>query len=183
MVWHYYCFEKCNFKLKPNKMRPFLLNIFISAFLLTMFAGCSVSSHTMKSPNYHIEFYKSDFDYSPQLTAEASSVKILMIDWKRIFGWKTGELNSDRFQSATQDISVSGNIVANPVLGAVSAVIPILGDYGKGKVSNYALYNLMNENPGYDVVVYPQYETKKFVFPLFYSKTKVQVTARLAKIN
>jgi len=41
----------------------------------------------------------------------------------------------------------------------------------------------MKKNPGYDVVLYPQFETKKFVIPFIYSKTKVKATARLGKIK
>ena len=163
-------------------MKHKILHLLLGVAFLGVFTGCSITSRTMKTPNYHIEFYKTDFDYSPQVSAEATSVKILMIDWKRLFGWETGDLSSDRFQSS-QNIAISGNVVANPVIGAVSAVIPVLGDYGKGKVSNYALYNLMQENPGYDVVIYPQYEAKKFVVPFFFSKTKVEVKARLGKIK
>ncbi len=61
--------------------------------------------------------------------------------------------------------------------------MPVIGDYGKGKVNSYALYNLMQQNPGYDVVIYPQYETKKFIVPLIYSKRTVKVTARLGRIK
>ncbi|MFA9388921.1 MAG: hypothetical protein ACERKD_03890 [Prolixibacteraceae bacterium] len=164
-------------------MKRSLLPFIIGLAIFSLSNSCSVTSHTMKTPNYHIEFYKADFDYSPQVTAEATSVRVFMIDWSRIFGWKTGDLSSDRFQPASQDLAISGNIVASPVVGAVSAIIPVLGDYGKGRVSNYALYNLMHENPGYDVVIYPQYEAKKFVVPFFFSRTKVEVKARLGKIN
>ncbi|MFW6328446.1 MAG: hypothetical protein ACOC2F_09065 [Bacteroidota bacterium] len=137
----------------------------------------------MKTPNYHIEFYKADFEYSPQVTAEANSVRILCIDWQRLFKWKSGQIESDRFKEQGQNLAVSGNFIADGVIGAFSAVVPVLGDYGKGKVSSYALYSLMQENPGYDVVIYPQYEAKKFIIPFIYSKRTVKVTARLGKIN
>ena len=82
--------------------------------------------------------------------------------------WESGQINSDRFADKTQNIAISGNTIADPIVGAISTVIPVLGDYGKGKVSSYALYNLMKDNRGYDVVIYPQYETKKFIIPIFY---------------
>lgn len=145
--------------------------------------SCSISNQSMKSPNYHIEFYKTDFEYSEQLTAEATSVRILMIDWKRLLRWKTGDLSSDRFNNTKPNISVSGNLVLDYYVAGVNALIPVLGDYGKGKVSNYALYNLMQDNPGYDIVIYPQYETKRFIIPVFYSKRTVKVRARLGKIK
>ena len=151
--------------------------------LIGLMSSCSISNHSMKSPNYHIEFYKADFDYSPQVMSEAISVRILGVDWQRLFKWESGQINSDQFADKTQNIAISGNIIADPIVGAISTVIPVLGDYGKGKVSSYALYNLMKDNPGYDVVIYPQYETKKLIIPIFYSKRTVKVTARLGKIK
>ena len=131
-----------------------------------MISSCSVSNRTLKTPNYHVEFYKGDFEFSQQVSAEATSVRILGIDWARLFNTKTGSIEQD-------------GSVANPIPFGV----PIVGDYGKGIVSSFALYNLMKENPGYDLVVYPQYEADNFIVPIFYSKKTVKVTARLAKIN
>ncbi|NBC84187.1 MAG: hypothetical protein GVY19_12535 [Bacteroidetes bacterium] len=158
------------------------------ALLLLMLVGllgsCSISNHSMKTPNYHIEFYKSDFEYSEQVSAEATSVRILGIDWKRLFRWQDGTIDSDlRNEDQDYNVNISGAFNADDVIGSISTVVPVLGDYGKGKVSSYALYNLMQENPGYDLVIYPQYETKKFIIPIFYSKRMVKVTARLGKIK
>ncbi|MBR1514852.1 MAG: hypothetical protein IJ622_11280 [Bacteroidales bacterium] len=52
--------------------------------------------------------------------------------------------------------------------------------------ANYALYNLMQKNPGYDVVVYPQVESYRHAPVLgtdLYSKTTYKVTARLGKLK
>jgi len=162
-----------------TKRFPFLLAI----GLIGILSSCSISNQSMKYPNYHIEFYKADFDYSPQVTAEATSVRVFCIDWKRLFKWESGQISSDRFDDSNQNITMSGNVISDQVAGAISAVIPVLGDFGKGKVSGYALYNLMKDNPGYDVVIYPQYETRKYIIPLFYSKRTVKVTARLGRIK
>ncbi|SHJ32387.1 hypothetical protein SAMN05444280_11654 [Tangfeifania diversioriginum] len=146
-------------------------------------SSCSISNRTMKTPNYHIEFYKSDFEYSKQVEAEATSVRVLGIDWKRLFKWENGEIESDRFKSEPAQSEITTNFVTDNIVGTLTAVVPVIGDYGKGKVSSYALYNLMQKNPGYDVVIYPQYETNKFIVPLFYSKRTVKVTARLGRIK
>jgi hypothetical protein len=151
--------------------------------LFGLLCSCSISNQSMKTPNYHIEFYKTDFEYSNQVTAEATSVRILMIDWQRLFKWDIGNLDSDIQNSQSQNIVLSSNVVADHVVSGFSSVIPVLGDFEKGQVSTYALYKLMKENPGYDVVIYPQYEVKKFVIPLFYSKRTAKVTARLGKIK
>jgi len=47
----------------------------------------------------------------------------------------------------------------------------------------YALFDLMEKNPGYDVVFYPQYETKITGIPLLFQKSQTTVKARLAKIK
>jgi len=148
-----------------------------------MMTSCSISNMAMKQPNNHIEFYKGDFDYSPQVTGEATSVKVLMIDWARLFNWSSGNVSGEETTSASANISLVTQVVTNPLAGVMSAVIPVLGDYGKGQVSNFALYDMMKKNPGYDIVLYPQYESKKFVIPIIYSKTTVKATARLGKIK
>lgn len=163
-----------------KRTKNLLLLFFVSSLFL---AGCSISNRTMKTPNYHIEFYKSDFEYSNQVEAEATSVRILGVDWKRLFKWESGEIESDRFKSEPAQSEITTNIVTDNIVGTLTAVVPVIGDFGKGKVSSYALYNLMQQNPGYDVVIYPQYETKKFIVPLFYSKRTVKVTARLGRIK
>jgi len=147
-------------------MKRKYLTVFIFIVLVGLISSCSVSNQTLKTPNYHIEFYKGDFEYSDQVTAEATSVRILGIDWSRLFNIKTGQIEQDG--SASYPIPFS---------------VPVLGDYGKGIVSSFALYNLMQDNPGYDVVIYPQYEADNFIVPIFYSKKTVKVTARLGKIK
>ena len=163
-----------------KRTKILLLWIIASGLFLS---SCSISNRTMKTPNYHIEFYKSDFEYSKQVEAEATSVRVLGIDWKRLFKWESGEIESDRFKSEPAQSEITTNFVTDNIIGTLTAVVPVIGDYGKGKVSSYALYNLMQKNPGYDVVIYPQYETKKFIVPLFYSKRTVKVTARLGRIK
>ena len=119
-----------------------------------LFSSCSITDRAMQTPNHHIEFYKNDFEYSTQLTAEAKVVRVFGIDWSRLFGRKSAQ-----------------------------SPIPVFGEAVRAGARSYALYNLMAENPGYDVVVYPQYEVRKFIVPLFYSKRTAKVTARLAKIK
>ena len=127
-----------------------------------LLSSCTVSNRTLKTPNYHIEFYKGDFETSQQVTAEATSVRILGIDWSRLFNMKLGKIEQD-------------GAAAYPLPYSV----PVLGDYGKGMVSSFTLYNLMQEHPGYDAVIYPQYEAVNLIVSIFYSKKTVKVTADL----
>ena len=61
---------------------------------------------------------------------------------------------------------------------------PYLGSIIPGG-ANYAIFNLMKNNPGYDVVMYPQVESHRHAPILgtdLYSKTTYKVTARLGKL-
>jgi hypothetical protein len=137
----------------------------------------------MKEPNYHIEFYKEDFGYSPQVSAEATSVRYFGIDWKRLFDRNTGYIDNIRSNNGTNHLSISGSAYSDQAVGTISTIVPVIGERGKGKVSAYALYKIMQKNPGYDVIIYPQYHIKKFSIPLIYSKQTVKVTARLGRLR
>ena len=129
--------------------------------------SCSTINHSMKEPNSHLNLNKSDFTLSNQVSAEATTVKVFGVDWNRLTSKKTG--------------SIEGS--SAPLL----ASIPVVGNMMTDRTSNYALYELMKSNPGYDVVIYPQYEisNQKPVFGIgFLTKvTTVKTTARLGKLN
>lgn len=64
-------------------------------------------------------------------------------------------------------------------------VIPTIGER-VNRGANYALFNLMQKNPGYDVVIYPQVEAHRYAPVLgtdIYSKTTYKVTARLGRLK
>jgi hypothetical protein len=128
-------------------------------------ASCSTSNISMREPNSHVEFYKTDFTFSEQFSAEAVESKILLWDFSRLFKSTTGT-------------------VQGPASAAFT--IPVFGSYIQNPTSSYALYNLMSDHKGYDVVFYPQFETV-VQYPILglplYRKTTVTVTARLAKIK
>lgn len=136
--------------------------------VLATFASCTTLNHSMREPNTRVNFTKSDFSLSEQVSAEDKTVKILGIDFERLFKKETG-------------------VVDNGASSISLANMPVIGNVLYDKTSNYALYNLMFTNPGYDVIFYPQYETKisKPVLGLgFIVKiTKVKTTARLGKLK
>lgn len=146
----------------------------IKALILTfsiilLGAGCTSVHKTMREPNAYMELSLEDFTLSEQVTAEATSTKILYVDWQRLF--------------RTEKASVRG---AESMLINLAS-IPVMGNYIFDQTANYALYELMVQNPGYDVVIYPQYETitEKPVLGIgfFKIKTTVKVTARLGKLK
>jgi len=61
--------------------------------------------------------------------------------------------------------------------------VPVISSAVDTKAANYALYALMQENPDYEIVFYPQYEIEKSGFLFFYQKTRVKAKARLGKLT
>lgn len=140
------------------KTRVILLSLV--AILAISFTGCNYTMKSMKSPNNHVEFYKDDFSFSGQVMGEGTQTKIIGIDWAHLFKSETGT-----------------------VAEASSFDIPIIGNLPIGGSQAYAVYDLMQKNEGYDVVFYPQYETKMTGIPILYQKSHTVVKARLAKIK
>lgn len=133
-----------------------------------LFSSCTTLNKTMREPNVRVDLTKSDFSLSDQLKAEAESTKYFGIDFARLFTKETGNT-----EGGAASISL--------------ASLPVVGNLLSDKTSNYALYELMSKNPGYDVIFYPQYEVK-VVKPIlgigFLTKiTTVKATARLGKLN
>ena len=135
----------------------------------TLLSSCTSMNTSQREPNTRLQLSKSDFILSDQVTGEATSTKILGIDFKRLFLKKTGTVVSD---------NLSGFITA--------ALMPIIGNTLNEPTSTYALYEMMQKNAGYDVILYPQYETK-VVRPIgigwIYKVTTVKATARLGKLK
>lgn len=150
--------------MKKNFLKTFL----ITGIVIATLSSCTTFNHSMKEPNTRVNLNKSDFTLSDQVTASATSTKIFFIDFERLFTKKIGVVKHD----AKNNISYAN--------------IPVVGNLISDKTANYSLYELMASNPGYDVVFYPQYETK-IVRPVgigFIVKvTTVKTTARLGKLN
>lgn len=140
--------------------------------LIAAFSSCTTMNHSMRHPNTLVNLNKSDFTLSDQVTAEATCTKILGIDFERLFTKRTGVVEGGAGLAAA---------------GISLAMIPVIGNIITDKTVNYSLFNLMKDNPGYDVVFYPQYETKvlKPVLGIGFitTITTVKSTARLGKMN
>ena len=138
-----------------------------TAFVL--FTGCTAVNKTMREPNARLELEMDNFILSEQVSAEATSTKIIGIDWQRIFKQETGFVQG------------GGSMMIN------LASIPVLGNYVIDQTANYALYEMMMANPNYDVVLYPQYETtvERPLLGLGFilKTTTVKATARLGRLN
>ena len=140
----------------------------LGAILALLISSCTSYNKTMREPNVRVELSKNDFALTEQVKAEASSTRIIGIDFARLFTQKTGSIST-----GSNSINLSS--------------IPVIGSFVVDPTSNYALYELMHNNPGYDVVFYPQFETK-IVKPILgigfiVTNTKVVVQARLGKLK
>ena len=143
------------------------LNFLGLILIVLAITSCTTYNKVIREPNVRVEFNKSDFVLSDQFTAEESSTKIFYIDFGRLF------------LSKSADIDKQG--------GFNFANVPVIGNAIMDRTANYALYQLLKENPGYDVILYPQYEIKR-VKPILglgflTTYTKVKVTARLGKLK
>jgi hypothetical protein len=150
-------------------MKKQIFNIIMFVAVIAAFSNCTTYNHSMREPNTRLNLTKSDFTLSDQVTAKAKSVTVLGIDWRRFFNAKTGSVDADASSSINW------------------ASIPVIGDIVGDRTASYSLYEMMNANPGYDVVFYPQYETKVFKPALgigfLVRITNVKTTARLGKLN
>jgi len=152
--------------MKIKKM--FLKSFLVTGIAIATLSSCTTLNHSMREPNTRVNLNKSDFTLSDQVTESATSTTILGIDFARLFTQNTG-------------------VVEGGAAAISLASIPVVGKMLSDKTSNYSLYELMKSNPGYDVVFYPQYETKvvKPIFGIgFLTKiTTVKTTARLGKLT
>lgn len=139
--------------------------IILAASLAVFTLGsCVTTTKTMREPNSYVEFDKEDFIFSNQVSGNAREVKVLGIDWKRLTKKEVGDVKPTRVN------------------------IPIIGtNVYSSKAASYALYNMMADHPGYDVVFYPKYsaKVKRPVIGLGFivRTTDIDVKARLGKIT
>ncbi|MPR35484.1 hypothetical protein [Salmonirosea aquatica] len=149
-------------------------------------SSCSISSRTMKTSPDYLLLNRTDFELSDQVQAQATTTRVLGIDWNRLFRWESASIGTDLSQTTSQPtggISAAGNDNGINIVYNVIANLPVIGSVIKGNTASYALSNLMRDTPGYDVILYPQYYRTIKGFPPFYSKTEVNVTARLGKLK
>ncbi len=149
-------------------MKKTINYLLLVIIVVTLLSSCTSINQSMREQNTKVNLNKSDFTLSEQVIGEATSTKIAGIDWSRFFTKKTGTAE-------------------NGAMSISAATIPVIGDVIADKTANYALYNIMIANPGYDVVFYPQYETKvvkPFLGIGFITKiTTVKAKVRLGKLN
>jgi len=141
--------------------------VFVVVIVGVLFSSCASTHMAMREPNSRVEFKKEDFNFSQQITGTATSTRILGIDWSRLFN--------------SENASVSGS---TGMLGLAN--IPVVGGFVSNPTQGYALYDIMSNNKGYDVVFYPQFVTKEkkpIGIGFLYKIVTVEATAKLGKIK
>ena len=136
--------------------------LLICGIALLFMSSCHTFRHSMREPNATVEYHAEDFILSDQVVGEATVYRVLGIDWIHLFGTK--------------------EIGDTPAFGTVIPVVGVRLEDG----ANYALYQMMTKNQGYDVVIYPQVQTHRYAPVLgtdIWSKTTYKVTARLGKLK
>jgi hypothetical protein len=130
----------------------------IALAFMGLFTSCTSLGRTIREGNTLVQLKKEDYALSDQVSGSAKQVKILAIDWSRLF-------KRERSRIVTAPLLTTGGVK------------------NLSKVESYALYNLLLNNTGYDVVFYPTFEQERIKVLFFFSKTKVTVRARLGKLN
>jgi predicted DNA-binding ArsR family transcriptional regulator len=161
-----------------------ILPIFV-IILVHSLSSCTVSRRSMRESNFQLWLNRSDIEYTEQISAEATQTKVLYVDWKRLFSRKwdyggVGDLPADPFHVPISGVSnVATNFEDASIIAAASAII---GINNISRTEQFAIANLIKANPGYDVIMFPQFELHRQWFVVG-SKTKVVVRARLGKIK
>lgn len=141
----------------------------VSVFMAITFGACTSIHKSLNDSNSRVNFSKNDFDFSEKLSAEAKTVKILGVDWARLFTKRNGSFSN----GGTTPIGVGS--------------LPVVGSIITDNTQAYAIHKLLEQNPGYDAVFYPQYTSsviKPFLGLGFIVKiSDVKAEARLGKLK
>ena len=157
----------------------------LSLALLALLSSCTVSRNSMREANYQLWLHHEDLEFSPQVMGEAKQTRVFMIDWQRLFGrkWELGQFGNLPSDPFAPQINGNASVVAGRETALVNFIANgIIGINNVSRVEQMAMYDLMRKNPGYDMIIFPQFEARRKWF-LIGSKTNVMVKARLARLK
>lgn len=162
--------------------------ILISVFLIT---GCAVNTYRTNEIDNRLELTLADLEISEPFVAEAEVVKFLGIDFARLFKKEKGgygytsisSSSGTRYSYSTHESNGYSSTSTNISSSVSNVITKVLGPIIGSEASVYALYNLLNEHPEYDFILYPRVEERTSGIPILYTSTNVKVTARLGKLR
>jgi hypothetical protein len=156
---------------------------------LVLFSSCKINRNSMREANYQLWLHHEDLEFSERITGKASQSKFLGIDWQRTFGRKKfefggfGTLPTDPTTGNTNGTVSGGGIINGQNTPAINVLLNgVIGISSVSRVEQMAMYDLIRQNPGYDLVMFPIFQTHKNWY-LFGSKTEVVCTAKLGKLK
>ena len=144
----------------------------ITLFLITIFilmSGCTMVSHSIVTPEIQLK----DLEISDEVWGQAKSVKILGIDFDRMFKRK---IETATIGMASTSIPIITSKF-DPVTATQSTGLTIVN------TENLALQDLLNKNKEYDILIAPKFsKTIEGFWPIYWTET-VMVKARIGKIK
>jgi len=144
----------------------------ITLFLITIFiliSGCTMVSHSIVTPEIQLK----DLEISDEVWGQAKSVKILGIDFDRMFKRK---IETATIGMASTSIPIITSKF-DPVTATQSTGLTIVN------TENLALQDLLNKNKEYDVLIAPKFsKTIEGFWPIYWTET-VMVKAHIGKIK
>lgn len=169
-------------------------NLFYFALLALTISSCTVSRNSMREANYQLWLHHEDLEYSSQLTGTANQTKVLAIDWNRLFGkqkWNYGNFGGlpegpvnrqGQGNAGLNLIQASTNGITTSNSGFQAVYNGVIGVSNFNRVEQMAMHDLIQKNPGYDLVMFPQFTSRRKWFGVG-NKTEVVCTAKLAKLK
>ena len=134
-----------------------------------MLSNCTNVTHSISTPT----IYLKDLDITDEVWGQAKSVKILGIDFKRMFKRKIESANIGMASSPIQIITSK----FDPETSAQSLGLTIVS------TENLALQDLLNKNKEYDALIAPKFsKTIEGFWPIYWTET-VMVKAHIGKIK
>ena len=133
--------------------------LFAALLFAASFSSCVSTHSSIASSTPQIQLKPEHLDVTEQKEAAAVTTRIFGVDWGRLIGSR----------SAT-------------IRGTVVSTIPSFD-----RTDEYAIFSLLKQNDGYDMVLYPKF-TKVVRKPVLgigsiCTITEVKVSARLAKLK
>ncbi len=143
----------------------------------------------MREANYQLWLHHEDLELSERITGSASQNKFLGIDWQRTFGKENfefggfGNLPNDPTNGSINGSIGTASIINGENFSPVNIILSgVIGITSASRVEQMAMYDLIRQNPGYDIVMFPVFQTHKKWYVLG-SKTEVVCTAKLGKLK
>lgn len=136
------------------------ISIILSVLAMTLLMGsCMSTQMTLSGSVPEIQLKPEHLEVTQPMDATAVTVRVFGIDWERLFTSRSAAIRA-----------------------SVYTPMPMID-----KTDMYAIYSLLKQNEGYDMVLYPQFTTvvrKPFLgLGAIYKVTEVKVTARMAKLK